>query len=485
MKAEALSLGKQGLAWGVFFCALFSSAAIIKVWPPLDGDAPAYFPSALEISEGRPLKTPVWLSPYPSTLEPFKENRFVGHGFVYQMVVGGIGWLFGGGARATVAGMYLLNLAASYLVGRGLLLWAPDALRSSFLAGAVIGIAHFALCMAWPGRMEPGVFFLMGLALMAAKPDTKRSWFFLGAITACLGLVSPVYGAGGGLLLGIRIFLGDGKSPATAAMYASGGGLFAVCLAFLVYPYPITAWVSGVLTSSSGVLSRQVGQGFINTWVKNHSLPGLILIYAVYGGVVLLAIGDLLQKRKNLKILGKSLCVTFTVLFVVFIFRMAVAKSEAAYNAIGWIPLLLAVLYSTQRNIRFLLFATWLLGLPILGLIRGGVILANQFTGEAVGFEELQSEIQSKQKQGVLVTPVFFLACVDPWNVEFDDTREKRGPKPRWFIDKQINRGIESPLRYPGFRLVKNRFGPAIKFLGVPVTRTPGGWNYAVYQKEN
>lgn len=467
----------------MLLCALFSVAAVKKVWPPLDGDAPAYFPAAVEISEGRPPKTPVWLSPFPSTLELFKENRFVGHGFVYPMAVGGIGWLFGGGARATVAGMYLVNLAATYLVGRGLLLWAPETLRRSIWCGVVFGISVFSFCLAWAGRMEPGVFFLVGLALMVAKPDTKRSWLLLGGITACLGLISPVYGVGGMLLLGVWYCLRK-KAPSIQELLCATMGMGAVVfIAFWIYPYPFQDWFQGVLQSRSGATGQALWWGFVPTWIRNLNAPGLIFLVGL--GVIgsCRTLLRLITANPE-KVLGlKSAAVFCALLFALFIFRMAVAKSEAAYNAIGWIPLFLAAIFHATPPRWMVLALIGGLLLSSSALIRSTLILIHQYRGESVKFEELREEIAKRAEQGVLVSPAFFLACPDPWKVEFDDMREKQGARPPWLVKQQFNSGLASPPEIPGYLLEKNRFGPGIKIFGFPISRTPGGWEYAVYQR--
>jgi len=87
------------------------------------------------------------------------------------------------------------------------------------------------------------------------------------------------------------------------------------------------------------------------------------------------------------------------------------------------------------------------------------------------------------REQGVEVSSGLFLAVPDPWLVSFTGANLTSETLPKWRIEQQTYRGAQSPPSFAGYELVENRFGRGVKILGVPVSRTPGGWEYAVFRR--
>lgn len=83
------------LCLGLLICILFSIGGARMTWPPLDGDAPAYFSPAVEFSLGRGLTNPTWLPPLNDSIDGPNGRRYIYHGFVYPLLIGWLGELAG------------------------------------------------------------------------------------------------------------------------------------------------------------------------------------------------------------------------------------------------------------------------------------------------------------------------------------------------------------------------------------------------------
>ena len=80
-------------------CFGFAIFASIEVWPLLDGDAPAYFSPAVELSLDRGFRNGVWLPPLDDSIDGAGGRRYVYHGFVYPLIIGWLAKANGGGRK--------------------------------------------------------------------------------------------------------------------------------------------------------------------------------------------------------------------------------------------------------------------------------------------------------------------------------------------------------------------------------------------------
>ena len=119
----------------------------------------------------------------------------------------------------------------------------------------------------------------------------------------------------------------------------------------------------------------------------------------------------------------------------------------------------------------------------MLGLARSGLILGHQFTEEAISFHNVRLVIEKKIKEGVEVSPGLFLAVPDPRLVTFAGGQSRKRVFPLWRIEQQAYKGVQNPPDVSGYRLTENKFGGPIRIFGLPISRTPGGWEYALYRR--
>ena len=458
----------------------FAFLAGLKTWPPLDGDAPAYFSPAVEFSQGRGLVNQVWLPPLDDSIDGAGGRRYVYHGFVYPLVIGWLGRISGGGATACVAWMHIFNALVATVAAWSVLCFCRwgGAFRGglAFLAP----LSFFALCEGVAGRPEPAVFLWLGLGLIAVQKVPSFCPFLLSFLAGMIFFSSPAAGVlAFALLVAFRL---TQKSEFRFQELALGltGVLSAVVICFLFYPYPATDWIMGVWRHSRINLGLPQGQGFFSTWIGRAQTPFLLFTFAVS---FVLASWSLVRTAPNLSLLRRIMFCSLGLAFLSGLAKVAFFKTEASYNAVVWIPVAVAIGagFSQARLTQMILLGS--LCLPVLGLTRSGLILGNQFTNNAVSFNEVQRVIDSKVRQGVEVSSGLFLAVPDPRLVSFAGANSTPERLPRWRIEQQTYRGAQSPPSLAGYELVENRFGRGVKILGVPVSRTPGGWEYAVFRR--
>lgn len=115
----------HALVLALALTAAFCAAASVKMWPLIDGDGPAYFPPVIEWSVGRPLTNPLWLAPLDDSIDGPGGRRYIYHGFLYALVVGGMARQLGGGARPSVAAAYVVHWLVACAGTLALLSWQP------------------------------------------------------------------------------------------------------------------------------------------------------------------------------------------------------------------------------------------------------------------------------------------------------------------------------------------------------------------------
>ena len=450
------------------------------MWPPLDGDAPAYFAPAVEFSQGRGLVNPVWLPPLDDSIDGPGGRRYIYHGFVYPLIIGWLGKINGVGAEACVGWMHIFNVLVALVAAWGVMGFCRlGGLWRGFLA-FFCQLAWFAFCEGLVGRPEPVVLLWLGIGLIAVKKAPGFCPFLLPFFAGMIFFSSPAAGVLAFVLL--AAFRLTQKSEFRFQELAVGltGALGAAGICFVCYPYPVVDWIIGVWRHSRINLGLSQGQGFFPTWIGRAQTPLLLLTFAV---PFVLASWSLFKIVLRLSPLRRIIFCSLGLAFLSGLAKVAFFKTEASYNAVVWIPVAVAIVAGIfqARVTRMILLGS--LCLPVLGLARSALILGNQFTKNAVSFHEVQRVINSKVGQGVEVSSGLFLAVPDPWLVSFTGANLTSETLPKWRIEQQTYRGAQSPPSLAGYELVENRFGRGVKILGVPVSRTPGGWEYAVFRR--
>ena len=123
-----------GLAAGAACCVVFAIFGTLNVWPPMDGDAPAYFAAAVELSRGNAFENTVWLPPLDDSIDGPGGRRFIYHGFLHPLVVGTFGKVTGADAVGCVAAAYAVLWLAAVAAGSAVVASWRGAVRAGIVS---------------------------------------------------------------------------------------------------------------------------------------------------------------------------------------------------------------------------------------------------------------------------------------------------------------------------------------------------------------
>jgi hypothetical protein len=474
-----------GYALGVLLCTAFAVVGAVHVWPPMDGDSPAYFGTAVEVARGNSFENYAWPGLLEFEFDGPGGRRYVYHGFLYPLLVGELAWLSGGDVPAAVAWGYAIVLLSALASGAAMLIcWASkDQTRANlqFVVGLLAVVSSFALSFAWFGRMDAMVILLIALGVLAWR-CLSRTWayFTLGIILPAVLLTSPASGALAVLAFGLAVVYRENTIRWRPFAACLSGAFLCVVLGVLAYPYPIGDWFEGVSRQSKVILTGIAPyQGFVSTWLTRGHLPLLLVSFLLLAGGAALAVVRWIRSSTFWR---QLLTTGLMLLFALAIYRVAFVKSEAAYNAIVWMPLFAAVwLTSLERRFQLLLLII-ALALPMVGLFRSSLLLVSQIsTGPS--FAEVRGVISRRVNEGVLVSKGLFLAVPDLRRVQIGKPGETDASQPVWFIDQQMATGRTKPRQYAGYDMVLDEFRPSVRVFGLPISRAPTGWQYSLYRK--
>lgn len=470
---------QAGLWLSLVACLIFVILSSIRVWPPLDGDASAYFSPAVELSLGRSFANPVWLPPLNDTIDGPGGTRYIYHGFLYPLTIGCLAKIFGGGPSLCLFWMHLFNLLAAGIASLGLWTWCNWSGFPRIVLGALLPISIFNLCESLAGRPEPMLFLLAGLALFIAKrTEGPKCHLALSTFSTAAFFTSPAVGvlAFLALIYCIQLRVALGWRIVFSVMI---GACLSFSLLSFIYPYSLADWFWGVWRHSKINLGLPPWQGFLSTWVGRPQTPFAILSFGV---PFLYLLSCVPYAIRNLNKITQISCLLIAGLFVVGIVRTSFVKSEAYYNAVVWIPVLAVALISSPCK---LMGRIWLISLLFLavGFGRQSLILFHQFREGAVSYQEIQNLIRDKTADGIEISSGLFMAADNPKNVFFNKTGPAGSEKKLWVVLQQSYRGQEDAPSVPGYELIKTTFSPGIRWFDLRISRTPGGWEYAVYRR--
>lgn len=468
-------------ATSVLACALFCGVAASMVWPIIDGDGTAYFPPAIQWSVDKPFVNPLWLPPLNDSIDGLGGRRYIYHGFLYQIVIGTAARAVGGGARATVWAAYVLDWLAACVAALAIALnCRPRGLVGTALA--VVSVPSLLqVSLAWHGRMEALVMLLVAASVIAwqrlASPLRESA---CGAATALCFFSSPTCGVLGCLILALAL-IGSHRSwrnVAAGGLSAALGAAVGGGIALIPYPFPLIDWLGGVWRHGQINLALPLGRGFVMTWLRSPDLPLLSLSFLL---LIAAVAGRLVRVANRLE---PSFRVAFICVLMIFgagLLRTAVLKSEAAYNAVVWLPLLGSlVLVGDTSRWRTAVVVIALCG-PAAGWMRAGAILEQRFEAGAITFDAASTRINQLIGQGCAITPGLWLAVDDLTKARFID-RTHLGSD-RCVVVQQARTGQAVPPLLTGYRLVESEFRGGARVFGLPISRTLGGWEFAVYER--
>jgi len=466
-----------GCLLSTFFCV----AAATKMFPLIDGDGTAYFPAAVEWSLNRPFTNPVWLPPLNDSIDGPGGRRYIYHGFLNQLVVGDLGRTLGGGPRGAVYGAYVVHWLVAIIGALAILSWSSLRGRAQAALAVIAPLSMLALSVAWHGRVEPFALLIVAGACLALRSIRGPGADAVAAFAAVLLVfTSPVCGALATCLTVAWIFRSEpagGSRWRHVASATLGGGL-ALSVALWMYPYAIGDWVGGVIRHGRLNLGLPGGSGFFSTWLTRTELPLLLITIGI---LAVAAVSSTIAFIRSLEPAVRWYSALALVAFSVVLIRVAFVKTEASYNAVVWVPLMASVAFHVHRSDLAAWSLIGALALPVVGLSRSSVLVARQFTEDAVGFGDVQRRIRELAPFGCSVTSGLWLA-VD--HLEQVNIGQGRSNGARFLIQQETNTGRSSPLPIDGYRLVDNHFRPGWTLFGLPISRTAAGWEYAVYERQ-
>ncbi|MCC7007729.1 MAG: hypothetical protein IT184_02840 [Acidobacteria bacterium] len=467
---------RASFALGVALCAAYCALAAASTWPLIDGDGPAYFPAAVEWSRGRGLINPVWLPPLNDTIDGPGGRRLIYHGFTYALVAGTVGRWLGGGPIATVWAAYLIHLLAAVVGALALLMAADIRPATARILGLAAPIAMLACSLATHGRPEPLALVLVSAAVLVwrIRPGPTGA-AAAGAAAALLLVTSPACGALALPLLVAAVLTSRrtgsiARDGAAAALGWAAGAAIAV----IAYPYPIADWIAGVRRHAAINFSLPLGQGILTTWVTAAELPLLGLTMVLLAGG---ALNIVVQRLASLSMSRRVVAAASVTLFAAGLARTALLKSEASYNAIVWMPLLAALALSAPRRRVGELVLLLALMPPVAGAVRTAALLAGQYRSTAVTYDDVRRRLRALPADELSISGGLWLAADDSAAVGIIG----RDPLRRFVVQQQAKTGQQQPGALAGYALQEDRFGPGSSLWRLPVARTPGGWEFALY----
>jgi hypothetical protein len=452
----------------------------------MDGDAPAYFSPAVELARGGGFENSVWLPPLNDSIDGPGGRRFIYHGFLYPLFIGLAANLTGGDVPACFGWAYAVATLAALVSAAGILIGYRQVVPSMppfLLIGtgflSVAGV--FGLAVAWFGRVEAMALFWVGSAVCGWRIMSWR-WASIvcGFCAGALLLTSPACGVIAMPLLLAAMLLRSSAPLLPSVFLSLIGACLAVVLGLAVYPFTFADWVGGVFRHGRIFGSLAPFQGFVSTWVMKVHLP---LLVVSFGLVLLSAIPPVWKRVRAVEVWRRYAVAGALLISAALLFRIAIVKSEAAYNAVVWIPLIAAVAATWPRIVPMQLALLVALFLPTAGVFRFGAVLLSQPHEEAT-YAGLREELERLRGRDVLVSPGLFLAVPELREVRFGrNPAVLQSSPPEWFFDQQYATGRKSPAAYEGYELLEDHFGPGVTVMGFPLSRTPGGWQYALYRR--
>ena len=303
--------------------------------------------------------------------------------------------------------------------------------------------------------------------------------FVCGACVVLAGLTSPLAGLLGALILAAAMSLGRGEPGAMQVVGCALGGCLAGLVCFSLYPFSLMEWMQGVWRHSRINLGLPAFQGFAFTWLTRPHLP---LLFVTFLALALPAVAAVWVASRSVRRRRAVVAWISLIVFAVILGRFSLVKSEAAYNAVVWLPLFAAVvLHHTERRATVWLVVA-AMTLPVLGLARSSVLLGQQI-GAGPSYADVRFWAARFLDQGLAMSPGLFLASPDLRKTNFRSAPEAGESGSKWFIDQQLASGRGEPKSYEGYELVRSTFAGPLEILGIPLSRAPTGWQYAVYRR--
>jgi hypothetical protein len=205
----------------------------------------------------------------------------------------------------------------------------------------------------------------------------------------------------------------------------------------------------------------------------------LVVTFAVLASLALAVFLSKVRQSPRGQLLLSVGCI---VIFSLILFRVALVKSEAAYNAVVWLPLLAAVAAVRMDRLAVYAVVFLALSLPTLGLMRSSFLLLHQVL-QGPSYSEVRELAARCLPDGLALSSGLFLASPDLRATRFGAPDKAAVDGPRFFLEQQLASGRSEPKVREGYELVENRFGGAVEIFGMPISRSPTGWQYALYRK--
>ncbi len=477
-------------------------------YPAIDGDAKTYFPPITAFASGRGLINPVMSE--SMYYDPTGGNRFVFHGYLFQILIGAIAWgkdaaaIFTS-ARLLIAAIISLNAAFSLFMfchvtrSTQVSKWKRAAYVSAALLGVMSALDYD------PGRPEPyATFLVMSGACLMIITQWQFHWIIGGCFIGLLMATHPIACYLSFLLL----------SACMTTYYEWKSCLFVIAriillsiLTFastlLIYPHTLTEWLSGCLRQmkdlalSESFSPLQHLQIFAHEWFISADGPFLYgLTFLGLGGYACIKLYPRL--RENIR---------WNLGFYFFLFLMAasfyaigIRMPWRRYNALVFSPFVFAsILYACNstsqrdnllpkggpRKYQFVFPVVLSCFLLASVYFLREVTLFPVYLKHGLSFKNAREQFATALVRcGQMQVDTVLFPLTESYNqVTFESSLLEEPVDIPCIAKQQAYRGASQPPIIPGFKLVHDGFSKFVpKILGFEIASSPRGYNFAVYK---
>ena len=94
--------------------------------------------------------------------------------------------------------------------------------------------------------------------------------------------------------------------------------------------------------------------------------------------------------------------------------------------------------------------------------------------------DDVRDRIGAIAPEQLSITPGLWLAADDMTRVAVAGLNR---PERTFFIRQQTKSGQAAPPPLAGYRLEEDHYHSGLHVFGIPISRTPGGWEFALYER--
>ncbi len=455
----------------------------------LDGDAEYFLPQIISYTNGHGLINEYYQTAY--NYSPHHDGRFIWHGFLFQVLLSDV---FHTSTYTQIAFAYsILNILCLILTAAIIHIHTKkNSLLISSLLLVLMLMTEGGFLIGLQGRSETLsiLLILIGILVLQLKNSYQKN-LLVGIIVGLLTVTSPLNAFFVALALSIYLplQLGFSKSLVSAIVFSAIGLGLSVFLAFQIYPYQFSEWITGIGTHTKTLKTF----GTISSWrhwllFSGHFFMGAIVLLTFIISFILLNSIKLNLLLKNVFRLG---------IVLVFFALIYYTTISGWYVSAGLVPLFLLIILSLpslnqlQPHPKYL-FITVLavFGISTIDPLLIGIARLGKWNGPSL--EQSQRNLKSDlpQLSGIAFSAGLFVLIDNMKNnrvLLYEEYAFSKTIKSdlEYFIIQQNHSASDQPGVYENYELYIDRFAKIKKMNGrLGQWFQPAGFGYAIYRKK-